>query len=333
MTRLDHNRAKTQLAQRLGVSVNDITKMTIWGNHSTTQYPDLFHCEVNGKNAYEAVGDHDWYDSTYIPTVAKRGAAIIEARGASSAASAASAAVDHIRDWTLGTPDGDWVSMSIPSDGSLRSAGGHHLVVPVRVQGRQLRDRPGPRDRRLQPRQDRRNRGRARQRARRRRRTRPHLTRVSRLTGTWRFGAYVERPTDLDGRRMRRWIPLLMVSIVGVAGFAGCGSDDESASTGPSQPESPCRRGNPRRLRRRDRPVRIGQRDRALAHRRVPGVHLRLLTRSGLNLGACRRHRFLAAVLFSAPCPSATHTSALRFRPISPASVVLRSRRVSPSMV
>lgn len=118
MTRLDHNRAKTQLAQRLGVSVNDITKMTIWGNHSTTQYPDLFHCEVNGKNAHELVGDHDWYDSSYIPGVAKRGAAIIEARGASSAASAASSAVDHIRDWISGTPDGDWVSMSIPSDGS-----------------------------------------------------------------------------------------------------------------------------------------------------------------------------------------------------------------------
>jgi len=118
MTRLDHNRAKTQLAQRVGASVNDITKMTIWGNHSTTQFPDLFHCEVGGRNAYEAVGDPEWYDSTYIPTVAKRGAAIIEARGASSAASAASAAVDHIRDWTLGTPDGDWVSMAIPSDGS-----------------------------------------------------------------------------------------------------------------------------------------------------------------------------------------------------------------------
>jgi malate dehydrogenase len=118
MTRLDHNRAKTQLAQRLGVSVNEITKMTIWGNHSTTQYPDLFHCEVGGRSAYAAVGDHEWYDSTYIPTVAKRGAAIIDARGASSAASAASAAVDHVRDWTLGTPDGDWVSMAIPSDGS-----------------------------------------------------------------------------------------------------------------------------------------------------------------------------------------------------------------------
>ena len=118
MTRLDHNRAVTQIAQRLGASVNDVKKMTVWGNHSTTQYPDLFHCEVGGRNAYEAVGDHDWVDQTFIPTVAKRGAAIIDARGASSAAAAASAAVDHIRSWTLGTPEGDWVSMSIPSDGS-----------------------------------------------------------------------------------------------------------------------------------------------------------------------------------------------------------------------
>jgi len=118
MTRLDHNRAMSQLATRLDASVNDIKKMTIWGNHSTTQYPDLFHCEVGGKNAHDAVGDHDWYANEYIPTVAKRGAAIIEARGASSAASAASAAVDHIRDWVHGTPEGDWVSMAIPSDGS-----------------------------------------------------------------------------------------------------------------------------------------------------------------------------------------------------------------------
>jgi malate dehydrogenase len=102
----------------MGTSVNDVRRMTIWGNHSTTQYPDLFHCEVGGRNAYEAVGDPEWYESTYIPSVAKRGAAIIEARGASSAASAASAAVDHIRDWTRGTPEGDWVSMAIPSDGS-----------------------------------------------------------------------------------------------------------------------------------------------------------------------------------------------------------------------
>ena len=118
MTRLDHNRAMTQIAQKLGATVADVRKMTIWGNHSTTQYPDLFHCEVGGKNAYEAVNDHAWVDGTFLPTVAKRGAAIIEARGASSAASAANAAVDHIRSWTLGTPEGDWVSMAVPSDGS-----------------------------------------------------------------------------------------------------------------------------------------------------------------------------------------------------------------------
>ena len=118
MTRLDHNRAVTQIAQKLDAQVTDVKKMTIWGNHSTTQYPDLFHCEVGGRNAYEAVGDPDWVDQRFIPTVAKRGAAIIDARGASSAASAANAAVDHIRAWALGTADGDWVSMAIPSDGS-----------------------------------------------------------------------------------------------------------------------------------------------------------------------------------------------------------------------
>jgi malate dehydrogenase len=118
MTRLDHNRAKAQLAARLDVPVSAVTRMTIWGNHSTTQYPDLFHAEVNGANAAEAVGDQAWYEGEYIPTVAKRGAAIIEARGASSAASAANAAIDHVRDWHLGTPEGDWVSMAIPSDGS-----------------------------------------------------------------------------------------------------------------------------------------------------------------------------------------------------------------------
>ena len=103
MTRLDHNRAVTQLAQRTGAAVTDVTNMTIWGNHSVTQFADLYHAKVKGKNAYEAVNDHEWYASTYLPTVAKRGAAIIEARGASSAASAANAAVDHIRNWTLGT--------------------------------------------------------------------------------------------------------------------------------------------------------------------------------------------------------------------------------------
>ncbi len=118
MTRLDHNRATAQLAQRLDVTVNDIKKMTIWGNHSTTQYPDLVHCEVNGSSAFDAVGDEAWVADTYIPTVAKRGAAIIDARGASSAASAANAALDHMRDWVHGTPEGDWVSMAVVSDGS-----------------------------------------------------------------------------------------------------------------------------------------------------------------------------------------------------------------------
>jgi len=118
MMRLDHNRAISQLATKTGTAVTDVKKMTVWGNHSVTQYPDLFHAEVQGKNAYELINDHAWVDGTYIPTVAKRGAAIIEARGASSAASAANAAVDHIRSWTLGTAAGDWVSMAIPSDGS-----------------------------------------------------------------------------------------------------------------------------------------------------------------------------------------------------------------------
>ncbi|MEX2655542.1 MAG: malate dehydrogenase [Acidimicrobiia bacterium] len=118
MTRLDHNRAISQLAAKVGVPVRDIQKMTIWGNHSTTQYPDLFHCEVDGHIAYELVDDHEWVDSNFIPTVAKRGAAIIEARGASSAASAANAAIDQMRDWVHGTPAGDWVSMSVRSDGS-----------------------------------------------------------------------------------------------------------------------------------------------------------------------------------------------------------------------
>ena len=118
MTRLDHNRAMAQLANKTGSTVNDITKMTIWGNHSATQYPDLFHAEVGGKNAAEVVGDQAWLEKTFIPTVQQRGAAIIEARGASSAASAANAAVDHVRTWLTGTAEGDWVSMAVPSDGS-----------------------------------------------------------------------------------------------------------------------------------------------------------------------------------------------------------------------
>jgi malate dehydrogenase len=116
MTRLDHNRALAQLASKLEVAVTEIAQMTIWGNHSTTQYPDLVNAKVQGKSAWDAVDDPDWISDEFIPTVAKRGAAIIEARGASSAASAANAAIDHVRDWVGGTPDGDWVSMSVVSD-------------------------------------------------------------------------------------------------------------------------------------------------------------------------------------------------------------------------
>jgi malate dehydrogenase len=118
MTRLDHNRAVAQLAAKVGAPVTDIRRMTIWGNHSATQYPDLFHAEVGGKVAAEVVGDQQWLEGEFIPTVQKRGAAIIEARGASSAASAANAAIDHVRDWMTGTPNDDWVSMAVPSDGS-----------------------------------------------------------------------------------------------------------------------------------------------------------------------------------------------------------------------
>jgi len=118
MTRLDHNRAVTQLAQKVGEPVSAVQKVTIWGNHSTTQYPDIKHATVNGTNAFDLVNDEAWVADTFIPTVAKRGAAIIEARGASSAASAANAAVDHIRSWALGTPEGDWASFAVVSDGS-----------------------------------------------------------------------------------------------------------------------------------------------------------------------------------------------------------------------
>ncbi|MDQ6696652.1 MAG: malate dehydrogenase [Actinomycetota bacterium] len=124
MTRLDHNRAIAQVAAKAGVAVPDVTKMTIWGNHSATQYPDVFHAEVGGKNAAEVVDDQTWISDTFIPTVQNRGAAIIEARGSSSAASAANAAIDHVHDWMLGSADGDWVSMGVPSDGSYGVAEG-----------------------------------------------------------------------------------------------------------------------------------------------------------------------------------------------------------------
>ncbi|MFW5475076.1 malate dehydrogenase [Knoellia sp. CPCC 206450] len=133
LTRLDHNRAISQLAAKLGVPVTEIKKMTIWGNHSATQYPDLFHAEVGGRNAAEAVGDQAWLEGTFIPTVAKRGAAIIEARGASSAASAASATIDHARTWVEGTAEGDWVSMAVRSDGSYGVEEGLISSFPVTV--------------------------------------------------------------------------------------------------------------------------------------------------------------------------------------------------------
>jgi malate dehydrogenase len=135
MTRLDHNRAVAQLAARVEAPVSSVTKMTIWGNHSTTQYPDLFHAEVDGKNAYDLVGDHEWVNGTFIPTVAKRGAAIIEARGLSSAASAANAAIGHVRSWALGTPANDWTSMGLCSDGSYGVTEGLISSFPVTARG------------------------------------------------------------------------------------------------------------------------------------------------------------------------------------------------------
>jgi malate dehydrogenase len=135
MTRLDHNRAISQLADRLDVPVSSIMRMTIWGNHSNTQYPDLIHCEVDGKSAWDLVDDPDWIETEYIPKVAKRGAAIISARGASSAASAANAAIAHMRDWAQGTPEGDWVSMGVPSDGSYGVPEGLVSSFPCVVRG------------------------------------------------------------------------------------------------------------------------------------------------------------------------------------------------------
>lgn len=130
MTRLDHNRAMTQLAAKTGSHVSQIRKMTIWGNHSATQYPDIFHCQIDGEPAMEKV-DIAWISDEFIPTVQQRGAAIIKARGLSSAASAASAAIDHMHDWILGSPDGDWVSMAVPANGSYGVAEGIVYSFPV----------------------------------------------------------------------------------------------------------------------------------------------------------------------------------------------------------
>ncbi|HET9073309.1 MAG TPA: malate dehydrogenase [Solirubrobacteraceae bacterium] len=131
MTRLDHNRAKAQLAKKTDTAVADITRVTIWGNHSATQYPDIFHAKLAGADAAQTIDDQAWLENDFIPTVQKRGAAIIDARGASSAASAANAAIDHVHDWVLGTPEGDWVSMAVPSDGSYGVAEGLISSFPV----------------------------------------------------------------------------------------------------------------------------------------------------------------------------------------------------------
>jgi malate dehydrogenase len=144
MTRLDHNRAMAQLAARAGAAVGDVTKMTIWGNHSATQYPDVFHAEVAGKPAFDAAGgDQAWLESDFIPTVQQRGAAVIKARGASSAASAANAAIEHVRSWSLGTPEGDWVSMAVPSDGSYDVPEGLISSFPCTCRDGQYRIVPG----------------------------------------------------------------------------------------------------------------------------------------------------------------------------------------------
>ncbi|MCW2885819.1 MAG: malate dehydrogenase [Streptosporangiaceae bacterium] len=135
MTRLDHNRALAQLSKKAGAPVTAIKKLTIWGNHSATQYPDIFHAEIDGKNAAEVVNDQEWLAGTFIPTVAKRGAAIIEARGASSAASAASAAIDHVHTWVNGTAEGDWTSMAVVSDGSYGVPEGLISSFPVTTSG------------------------------------------------------------------------------------------------------------------------------------------------------------------------------------------------------
>jgi malate dehydrogenase len=137
MMRLDHNRAIALVSQKIGKKVTDVRRMTVWGNHSATQYPDLFQAEAEGKKVWPMINDQAWLEGTFIPTVQKRGAAIIEARGLSSAASAANAAVDHIRDWVAGTRDGDWVSMGIPSDGSYGIPEGVIYGYPVTCKGGQ----------------------------------------------------------------------------------------------------------------------------------------------------------------------------------------------------
>ena len=135
MMRLDHNRATSQIAQKIQKPVSAVKKVVVWGNHSATQYPDIFHAEADGRKVWPMINDQAWLEQTFIPTVQKRGAAIIEARGLSSAASAANAAIDHMRDWVCGTRDGDWVSMGVPSDGSYGIPEGVLYGYPVTCKG------------------------------------------------------------------------------------------------------------------------------------------------------------------------------------------------------
>ena len=135
MMRLDHNRATSQIAQKIRRKVDEIRKITVWGNHSATQYPDVFQAETGGKKVWPMINDQAWLESTFIPTVQKRGAAIIDARGLSSAASAANAAIDHVRDWVHGSRDGDWVTMGVPSDGSYGIPEGVIFGYPVTTRG------------------------------------------------------------------------------------------------------------------------------------------------------------------------------------------------------
>jgi malate dehydrogenase len=148
MMRLDHNRSLTQIAQKVGKPVSSVRRMTVWGNHSATQYPDVFNVEVDGKKVWPAINDQAWLEQQFIPTIQKRGAAIIDARGLSSAASAANAAIDHVRNWVYGTADGDWVSMGLPADGSYGIEEGVIYGYPATcrdgryqiVQGREVSD-------------------------------------------------------------------------------------------------------------------------------------------------------------------------------------------------
>lgn len=139
MMRLDHNRALSQIGQKIGQPVAKLRKAIVWGNHSATQYPDIFQAECDGRKVWSLINDQEWLEKSFIPTVQKRGAAIIEARGLSSAASAASAAIDHIRDWVLGSPEGDWVTMGIPSDGSYGIPEGVLYGYPVTCRGGEYR--------------------------------------------------------------------------------------------------------------------------------------------------------------------------------------------------